>query len=228
MRRQIQFIAVIIFLLCVNLLAQKDINYSEFNTTESLKNGMVVYQNGPTCPIWSFTTNDGEVNYGGGGSTQGGYFWANSTASASGAPSQPTYSWIDISGSGTDLIGSISDEQTVGPFGLGFTFNFFGVDYTNFYINSNGFITFGTTAGQTNFPFPIPSLNTPNNLIAGFWKNLDPTNISVTGKHLYYGTNAGDMVITFENYPQKNGLADGWITFQVIIKPSGNIKIQYQ
>ncbi len=48
MRRQIQFIAVIIFLLCVNLLAQKDINYSEFNTTESLKNGMVVYQNGPT------------------------------------------------------------------------------------------------------------------------------------------------------------------------------------
>lgn len=184
-------------------------------------------QTAVNCPIWSFTTNDGELNYGGGGITQGGYFWANSTGGASGAPSQPAYSWIDISGTGTDLIGSISDDQTVGPFELGFTLNFFGVDYTNFYINSNGFITFGATSGQTNYPYPIPSLNTPNNLIAGFWKNLDPTNTIVMDRHLYYGANTGDMVITFENYPQKNGLADGWITFQLIIKQSGNIKIQY-
>ncbi|HRP91602.1 MAG: T9SS type A sorting domain-containing protein [Ignavibacteriaceae bacterium] len=180
------------------------------------------------CPIWSFTTNDGELNYGGGGTTQGGYYFANSTAGASGAPSQPAYSWIDISGTGTDLIGSISNEQTVGPFSLGFTFNFFGVDYTDFYINSNGFITFGATSGQTNFPFPIPSLNAPNNLIAGFWKDLDPTNTSVLNKHLYYGLSGGEMVISFVNYPQLNADIDGWITFQIIIKPSGNIKIQYQ
>ncbi len=180
------------------------------------------------CPIWSFTTNDGELNYGGGGTTQGGYYFANSTAGASGAPSQPAYSWIDISGTGTDLIGSISDEQTVGPFGLGFTFNFFGVDYTDFYINSNGFITFGATSGQTNFPFSIPSSKTPNNLIAGFWKDLDPTNTSVLNKHLYYGLSGGEMVISFVNYPQMGADANGWITFQIIIKPSGNIKIQYQ
>ncbi len=49
------------------------------------------------CPIWSFTTNDGEYDFGGGGPTQGGYVFANSTSGASGAPSQPTYNWIDIS-----------------------------------------------------------------------------------------------------------------------------------
>ncbi len=38
----------------------------------------------------------------------------------------------------------------------------------------------------------------------------------------------GDMVISFVNYPQLNADVDGWITFQIIIKPSGNIKIQYQ
>jgi len=177
------------------------------------------------CPIWSFTTNDGEVNYGGGGTTQGGYYWANSTAGASSAPSQPIYSWVDIS-TGTDLISTIADDETIGPLPLGFTFNYFGVNYTQFYINSNGFVAFADAPGFTSFPYPIPASSSPNNLIAGFWKNLDPT-ASVTGKHLYYGSNAGDMVITFENYPQWGGDADGWITFQIIIQQSGNVKIQY-
>lgn len=184
-------------------------------------------QTAVNCPIWSFTTNNGEVNYGGGGITQGGYYWANSTTGASTAPSQPTYSWVDISGTGTDLIGTITDNETKGPYPLGFTFNYFGVNYTEFYISANGFITFTATGGSNAFPYPIPASSSPNNLIAGFWKNLDPTNTNVADKHLYYGSSGGDMVITFENYPESGADADGWITFQIIIKQSGNIKIQY-
>lgn len=185
-------------------------------------------QTAVNCPIWSFTTNDGQDNFGGGGTTQGGYYFANSTAGASGSPSQPIYNWIDISGTGTDSIGTIADDMTIGPLPLGFSFNYFGTDYTQFNINANGFISFGTTTGQTNFPYPIPLLNAPNNLIAGFWKDLDPTNSNVSNKHLYYGLSGGEMAVSFVNYPQKGGDADGWITFQIIIKPSGNIKIQYQ
>ncbi len=184
-------------------------------------------QTAVNCPIWSFTTNDGEINYGGGGTTQGGYYWANSTAGASGAPSQPTFNWIDISGTGIDLIGSITDNQTVGPLPLGFTFNYFGNNYTEFYIGANGFVSFSAAPGFTAFPYPIPSPSSADNVVAGYWKDLDPTNLNVSGKHLYYAQSGGDMVITYENYPQASADANGWITFQIIIQQSGNVKIQY-
>jgi hypothetical protein len=180
------------------------------------------------CPIWSFTTNSGEYNYGGGSSSQGGYYFANSTLMASGSPSQPEYNWIDISGTGTDIIGSIGDDETVGPISLGFTFNYFGIDYTEFYINSNGFITFEpTTIFGTTSPVQMPHTGFFDNFIAGYWKNLDPTNPNVSGKHLYYGVNGSDMVITYENYPEKNGNANSWISFQIILKSNDNIKVQF-
>jgi hypothetical protein len=180
------------------------------------------------CEVWSFTTNSGEYNYGGGSVTQGGYYFANSTAAASGAPAQPEYSWIDISGTGTDIIGSLDDDETVGPLSLGFIFNYFGVDYTEFYINSNGFVTFEpTTIYGTSSLTQMPHAGFIDNFIAGYWKNLDPTNTNVSGKHLYYGINNGDMVITFENYPERNGDVNGWITFQIILKSNDNIKIQF-
>lgn len=74
-------------------------------------------------------------------------------------------------------VGGLSDDNVVGTFPIGFTFNFFGVDYTNFYIGSNGFITFsagmpsGCCSGQN-----LPSGSTPNNLIAYSWEDLDPGN----------------------------------------------------
>jgi len=66
--------------------------------------------------------------------------------------------------------------------------------------------------------------------------DLNPTNTNVTGKHLYYGMKNGNMVITYEKYPQIywNGSAyvdadaNGWITFQIILKPNGKIKIQFK
>ena len=184
-------------------------------------------QTAQNCPIWSFTTNDGEVNYGGGGSTQGGYNFANSTAGASGAPSQPTYSWVDISGTGTDIISSMLNDNPAGPFNIGFTFNYFGNNYTQFYISDNGFISFTSPGFGNTTLSSIPSVSTPDNFIAGYWKDFDPRNSNVTGKHLYYGTSGGYMVITFDHYPQRFGDSNGWITFQIILQPSGNIKIQY-
>lgn len=180
------------------------------------------------CPIWTFTTNDGEYNFGGGGPTQGGYVFANSSPAASGAPSQPIYLWRDISGSGTDVIGSMADDATLGPYNLGFTFNFFGNDYTEFYINSNGFITFSPEASAFNsFNYSLPNLFGQENIIAGYWKDFNPTGTPVTGSHVYYGIDNNDMVITYEKYPEDNGDANGWLTFQIIISPNGAIKTQY-
>ena len=46
--KQIQYLIVITILLCVNVSAQKDINPSGINAVETLTNGQVIYQNGPS------------------------------------------------------------------------------------------------------------------------------------------------------------------------------------
>ncbi len=86
-----------------------------------------------------------------------------------------TYGPIDISAVGTDV--PLSDDQVSGALPIGFSFDFFGNTYTDFYISSNGFITFSTgqpsgcCTGQV-----LPNATTPNNLIAFAWEDIDPGN----------------------------------------------------
>ncbi len=177
------------------------------------------------CPIWSFTT-EADPNYGGGGDDNGGYYFANSLATN--APSHPYFSWVDISSTGTDIIGDLGDESVGGPYNIGFTFNFFGNDYTQLYISSNGWISFDSQSSAYYSNTTIPNASSPNNIIALFWDDLNPASSSVTDKHLYIGNAPnGDYVISLVNYPEYGADADGWITCQAILKQNGNIKFQY-
>ncbi|MEF8939742.1 MAG: T9SS type A sorting domain-containing protein [Salinivenus sp.] len=170
---------------------------------------------------------------------QAGYFFANSTFFADDAPSRPAFDWIDLSGTGTDRIGSLPDDGVIGPFNLGFSFRFFGQDYTQYWISSNGWITFtdpGSEDASSNET--IPTGDAPNALVAWFWDDLDPSDSDVSGRHLYTQTttvNGTDAhVITFERYPEYNADADGWITGQVVLlagpdaTTNGAIKLQYK
>ena len=170
---------------------------------------------------------------------EAGYFFANSTFFSDDAPSQPTFDWVDISSMGTDRIGSLSDESVIGPFSLGFTFRFFDQDYTEYWISSNGWISFTNPGGDAeSFNDRIPDTDAPNALVAWFWDDLDPSETNVTGRHLYThpttvnGTDA--HVITFERYPEAFADADGWITGQIVLTAgadattNGSIKLQYQ
>jgi len=80
---------------------------------------------------------------------------------------------VDISTTGTLVF--LSDDEVSVPLPIGFTFGFYGNLYTEFYISSNGFITFtansedGCCNGQS-----LPDTSTPNNLIAFDWNDLDP------------------------------------------------------
>jgi len=168
-----------------------------------------------------------EANYGGGGAAQGNYYFANSLAT--GAPSAPTYDWIDISTTGTDVSGTVSGDNSVGgPYDIGFTFNYFGVDYTQFWICADGYIDLVIEASSDYTNNPIPSSGEPNNIIALLWDDMDPGDTSVTGYHLYYGTSGGNMVITYEKMPEYGADENGWFTAQAILYPSGNINLQYK
>ncbi|HYV92237.1 MAG TPA: GEVED domain-containing protein, partial [Chitinophagales bacterium] len=79
----------------------------------------------------------------------------------------------DLTNGGTTV--TLGDDQVSSAADLGFTFNFYGNDYTQFYISSNGFLSFdpnaanGCCQGQL-----LPDPFTPNNLIAFSWEDLYP------------------------------------------------------
>ena len=168
-----------------------------------------------------------------------GYFFANTTFFAEDAPSQPQFDWVDVSSTGTDRIGDLADDSVIGPLPLGFTFRFFGQDYTEYWLSSNGWIAFVDPAGEDeSFNERIPENNVPNGLVAWFWDDLNPAETAVSDRHLYTQTttvNGRDAhVITFERYPEYRADADGWITGQVLLQPgadattNGTIKLQYR
>jgi hypothetical protein len=168
-----------------------------------------------------------------------GYFFANTTFYSEDAPSQPQFDWVDISSTGTDRIGSLADDNVIGPLPLGFTFRFFGQNYTEYWLSSNGWIAFVDPGGEDESSnAQMPDADAPDAVIAWFWDDLNPTAAAVTGRHLYTQTttiNGRDAhVITFERYPEYGADGDGWITGQVLLQPApdagvnGAIKLQYR
>jgi hypothetical protein len=161
-----------------------------------------------------------------GGPDAYGYRWIDSDTTGG-----PTYSWIDISGVGTEVNG-LADDNVVGPFSVGFDFPYYWYTVNSFYVGSNGYIAFDDNTLEA-APFPhIPSTVKPNNVLAAFMSDLDFT---VGSAHCYYWTNAAlDTFIIayhdvrFWNSPSSNNTfeiiltrADSSITFQYLAQTGG-------
>ncbi len=134
-------------------------------------------------------------------------------------PAETTYPGIVIK-SGYD------NNVSYGPFNIGFSFPYYGNTYTQFYVSSNGLVTFG--AGSTDgTEDPIPSVATPNNMLAIFWDDLV---IDPSGNILYTTIGAAPnrkLIIQFRNM----GFYTGPVylgTFSAILYESGTIQFQYR
>lgn len=131
----------------------------------------------------------------------------------------------DVSTSGTQV--TLRDDQVSDAIPLGFTFNFYGRDYTEVFISSNGFLTFtpetnnGCCEGN---PLPLP--DDINNVIAGFWQDLNPS----AGGNIRYETTPGpagsrEFVVGFYDVPHFDGPP---VTFEIILHEGSNrIELQY-
>ena len=151
---------------------------------------------------------------GSGGPDNFGYRWIDSDE-----PSGPTYSWVEISGVGTQL--TMGDDDNEGPFPIGFTFNFYGNDFTELYICSNGWVSFtSTVTTYTNDTIPDPT--GPDNLLALFWDDL-------TGSdgYIYYYNDGSRFIIQYDEV-HRLGCAECLYTMEIILYPSGKIIYQYQ
>ncbi|MBU1983035.1 carboxypeptidase regulatory-like domain-containing protein, partial [bacterium] len=132
----------------------------------------------------------------------------------------PVYAWRDISGVGT-LVSYTSDDQTRGPYAIGFDFPFYGQTFNAYYLCGNGFLSF-TSALTTYTNTPLPSTAAPENLVAAWWDDLSPHR---TGSQVRRYSTADSLIISFNNIQsfQDNGLYN----FQFILLSSGEIVFQY-
>jgi hypothetical protein len=150
----------------------------------------------------------------GGGPDAFGYIWKDSNE-----PGGPQYNWVDISSIGTPV--TLGDESNVGPFSLGFVFEFYGVDFNSYRVCSNGWVSF--TSSSTSYSNrEIPYSSEPNNLLAGFWDDLNPG----SGGQVYRYQANDSAVVSWVGVPHYS--SGGPYTFQIIILASGTITYQYQ
>ena len=94
------------------------------------------------------------------------------------------------------------DDDVQGPFPIGFTFQFYGNNYTDFYVGSNGWIGFSSGQPTSYIASSIPdaiSTVIPRNCIMLSWEDLNP---STGGQVLYQTIGTAPnrrLILTFDN-----------------------------
>ena len=154
----------------------------------------------------------------------------------------PEYNWIEIAeGLGSQII--ISDNGNGNCSGnsyscssttldLPFIFTFYGVDYDQVVVNTNGWISFGNFEMYSFRNYPIPGAGGPSPMVAAFWDDLK------TGSSGYvYQYETNEMVVIQWDYMRTydNGSRE---TFEIILynkeystptnTGDSEIKIQYE
>lgn len=162
------------------------------------------------------------VQFGGGTDFIFGYTWEDNKDGGG-----PVFSWNEIVDTGIDIT---SDLQT-GAFADGhievpieFSFLFYGASYTSVYVSASGILFFEEISSSTYINHRIPVPDEVNNLIAGFWSDLEPGTIGGT---VHYKATPEAFIAQYTNVARLGFESDNNITFQIILYPNGKIKIQY-
>tara|TARA_B100002051_G_scaffold42349_2_gene36698 strand:- start:651 stop:5150 length:4500 start_codon:yes stop_codon:yes gene_type:complete len=133
----------------------------------------------------------------------------------------PTYSWVEIApplgGDGYQLDindnGNNQDESTV--IDLPFEFTFYGVDYNEVTVCSNGWIGFGSLDLESFRNYPIPGTGGPSPMVAVFWDDLEDGDV-----YALYDESNDRFIIEWYNFDTY--LENSNEEFQIILYNTGN------
>jgi hypothetical protein len=149
----------------------------------------------------------------------------------------PMFEWIAIDSTQTQYPGTSLDlnDNHTGHVNLPFTFRYYGQDYTELSICSNGWIAPGYQVTIAYYNKGIPDPSQPSTMIAALWDDLDPGNAGMPSDIYYYydAPNHRFIVEYFMVEHHPNGSPE---TFEIILydpafysTPTGDgeIVIQY-
>jgi subtilisin family serine protease len=153
-----------------------------------------------------------------GGPDNYGYIWIDSDE-----PGGPAFEWIDISSIGVPIdFGADIDDGNSGPISLGFTFPFYGNEFSSINVCSNGWASFTDESSVEWGNQPIPHTEAPNNMLAAFYDDL---NFENGGTGYFYTNNVDSAIITWDHVPDWR--QEGIFTFQIILTRPAGITCQY-
>ncbi len=129
-------------------------------------------------------------------------------------PHSPQFEWIEVAptagGPGTSI--PLGDDATQ-YVDLPFTFRFYGQSYNGISICSNGWLAFGQTNSTSYGNDPIPSTDSPNNIVAAYWDDMNPRD---GGQVAYYADTANHrFIVEWYQVPHYSGGSPE--TFEVIL-----------
>lgn len=163
-------------------------------------------------------------------------------------PLGPEYNWIDISTTGTSTVMYnvptwAGDDNFSAPVPLGFTFPFYGSQYSTAYVDINGEILltdnnwYSEYPGQSwdndgnmfNYMYPIPGYTQMPALIAAYWDDLEADQGTGDVYFQSFGESPNQYaVIQWHNLRYHAGTGGSPILkFQVILHENGEIVMQY-
>ncbi len=158
-----------------------------------------------------------------GGPDDFGYQWVDSDEEGG-----PEFDWIDIREVGERV--ALSDDDSGGPFQIGFEFPFYGEIQEQFNICSNGYITFGNEFDRyAHWDYEFPNNGEPHNVIAPLWLDLNPGG----QENVFYWTNEDENMLVVEWFEVPTFGWDerydelGPKTFELILHANGAIVFQY-
>ena len=151
-----------------------------------------------------------------------GYTWVNSDD-----PNGPTFEWIDITQTGTEVFG-LADDNSVPFVDMGLTFQYYWLEFDRLKIGSNGWLSF-SNVGNVAHCFPsIPQSSGGNNLIAPLMSDLNFEGATNPAQLFYFNDGAGRFIVSFINVPfwvnatPPAPMFEGSNTFQVVFDSNDN------
>jgi gliding motility-associated-like protein len=122
----------------------------------------------------------------------------------------------------------MTDDSQQGPFAIGFNFCFYGQTYSQFYIGSNGWISFsgGQPTTFTSSPLPTVGALTPKNCIMGPWQDWHP---GLGGQIKYQTVGVAPcrkLIVSWINMPMFSCTGNQG-TFHIVIEESTNYISNY-
>jgi uncharacterized repeat protein (TIGR01451 family) len=138
----------------------------------------------------------------------------------------PVYNWVEISGTGTQILPD-SDDDFVTNIPLGFFFNYYGSDYSQVAISNNGVIFSGVATGQ--FSNQAIGESSIHGFIAPFWDDIVTWGSAGAIYYQTLGTSPNRMFVVEWYDNQGYSSTPSGATFEAIMCEGSNfILFQYQ
>ena len=156
-----------------------------------------------------------EVTSFAGGPDTFGYSWIDSEEA-----NGPNYIWNNIQSTGTLLSNVSNCDDCSELVNLTQPISFYGNNFSSFYVGSNGTITFSSSSSSYSNS-AIPSSSAPKDLLAVFWRDLDPR----SSGSIYLQELSQSVIVQYQDVAPY-GYSESY-TFQVEIWQNGEIEYRY-